>query len=76
MLRLSTGDTVCVVLGEQPSSGPSVPGGDYTLSVALPEVFAAVEVGHRIFFDDGKFEGEILEVRERTGGSAHAGNVS
>jgi pyruvate kinase len=60
-LLLSTGDTVAVSLGDAPGAPPSAPGGDFRLSLALPEVFASVRAGHRIFFDDGKFEGVVLE---------------
>ena len=60
-LMLSTGDTLRFSLGDSPGSAPSAPGGDFALSVALPEVFAAVRPGHRVLLDDGKFEGAVLQ---------------
>jgi pyruvate kinase len=60
-LLLSVGDTLSVTLGTAPGAPPAQPGGDFRLSVALPEVFAAVQPGHRVLLDDGKFEGTVLE---------------
>ena len=60
-LLLSTGDTLRFSLGDAPGAAPASPGGDFALSVALPEVFAAVRPGHRVLLDDGKFEGAVLE---------------
>lgn len=59
-LLLSAGDCVRVSLGDALGAPPATPGADFQLSIALPAVFAAVRPGHRVFFDDGKFEGEVL----------------
>ena len=60
-LLLHTNDTVTMRLGDFPGTAPESPGGDFVISVELPEVFKALQVGHRVFFDDGKFEGAVIE---------------
>ena len=64
-LLLHTDDTVMMRLGNFPGTAPETPGGDFVISVELPEVFHALQVGHRVFFDDGKFEGTVIAANGR-----------
>jgi pyruvate kinase len=64
-LMLHTGDTLTMRLGDFPGTAPSEPGGDFEISVELPQVFQALQVGHRVFMDDGKFEGVVIDTNSK-----------
>ena len=65
-LLLRTGETVSIRLGEfDGTPAPEEGGGEAILSIALPEVFFALRVGHRVCFDDGKFVGVVLSTNGR-----------
>ncbi|MGV9712896.1 pyruvate kinase [Gordonia sp. NPDC003424] len=59
-LRIFRGDTITVTA----DMSPTVPTDDgrHRIGCSLPEVFAAVETGHRVYFDDGKIEGVVTGV--------------
>lgn len=60
-LRLRPRDLLVVTKGENRAPAPH---GDLPhISCTLPEVFAAAKAGQPIFFDNGKIEGRICEVR-------------
>lgn len=60
-LTLRPGDTLEVNLGDSPCREPKKEGGDFVISVPVPEVFSAVVPGHSLLLDDGKFVGKVLE---------------
>ncbi|TDO11828.1 pyruvate kinase [Mycobacterium sp. BK086] len=63
-IRLSAGDVVRVTRDCSPA--PVDDDQSPRIGCTLPEVFDNVEVGERIFFDDGKIGGEVIEVAADT----------
>ncbi len=62
--RLYTGDRIriCKTLNlEEPSGRKAVA---LSISTTLPEMFKDIQVGHRIYFDDGKIGGKVIQVEE------------
>lgn len=59
-LRVFRGDVITLT----PDQTPAQPTDDgrHRIGCSLPEVFGAVDIGQRIFFDDGKIEGVISGV--------------
>jgi pyruvate kinase len=55
-LRLATGDLLVLTRDLQPADPEAVP---LRVGCTLPEVFDAVQPGHRILFDDGEIEGVV-----------------
>ncbi|GAA4197554.1 pyruvate kinase [Microbacterium oryzae] len=55
-LRVERGDTLTLTASLQPASSE---GGSHRIGCTLPEAFTAIEVGHRVAFDDGKIEGVV-----------------
>jgi pyruvate kinase len=65
-LRLRPGDELVLTEDLQPQPvAPPTPGpGRARIGCTLPELFQSVEPGHRVFLDDGKIGGEVVERRE------------
>ena len=59
-LRLHPGDTLAVVRDCSPV--PPEPEGAPRIGCTLPEVFGSARVGEKIFLDDGRIGGRIIEV--------------
>ncbi len=55
-LRLTTGDTLLLTRTLEPADPTASPA---RIGCTLPEVFDAVQPGHRISFDDGEIEGVV-----------------
>lgn len=55
---VAPGDHVKIKLGD--IAGEVTETGEVVVGLGLPEVFAAVAVGHRVLIDDGKIEGKIV----------------
>jgi pyruvate kinase len=86
-LLLSTGDTLVITPDDRPGKPAELDDSGQVVKPAqigctLPQVFRDVEVGHRIFLDDGKFRGIVrhkaddqfqVELIRVAGGAARLG---
>ncbi len=63
-LRVFRGDTITLTS----DMAPAIPTDDgrHRIGCSLPEVFGAIEVGHRVYFDDGKIETVVTRVEPDT----------
>lgn len=69
-VRVATGHLVELVGSE--CHGEELNSGRVRVGCTLPEAVAALQVGHRVFFDDGVFGGIVEGVRRSPGGTAVA----
>ncbi len=67
-IKLKTGDVLWLTRSTEPGRGAKFNDGALSeayVGCAVPEVIDDIQPGHRIFFDDGKFEGMVAEVTAR-----------